>query len=96
VGTATSYCRALNLRYTFNAMNQLTAISDADESQYGATVTCDANGNITQVTGSGAHHGGGLIGDWTSPLPTGTSPRAREHADDRLHYRRQRTRRKYE
>jgi len=50
VGTATSYCRAMNLSYTFNAMNQLTAISDADESQYGATVTCDANGNITQVT----------------------------------------------
>ena len=31
-------------------MNALTQVTDSDQSDYLATVTCDANGNITQIT----------------------------------------------
>ena len=39
-------------------MNALTAISDGDDGNYGCTVTCDANGNVTQVDESQAGQGG--------------------------------------
>jgi hypothetical protein len=39
----------MNLSYTFNAVNQLTALTDADDANYNATVSCDANNNITSV-----------------------------------------------
>jgi hypothetical protein len=39
----------MDLTYTFNDVNAMTAIADADDSDYAATVTCDANGNITQI-----------------------------------------------
>ena len=37
----------MDLSYTFNSVNALTAISDSDDGNYSATVTCDANNNIT-------------------------------------------------
>ena len=52
------YGKAYNLSYTFNSVNALTAISDGDDGNYGCTVTCDANGNITQVDESQAGTGG--------------------------------------
>ena len=38
---------AQDLSYTFNNVNQLTAISDSDAATYSAAVTCDANNHIT-------------------------------------------------
>ena len=55
-GYAASYGRSENLSYTFNSVNALTQVVDADESTYLATVSCDANGNITAIeerTGNG-------------------------------------------
>ena len=53
-GYNSDYDKAYNLSYSFNAVNALTVISDGDDAQYGCTVTCDANGNITQVDESQA------------------------------------------
>jgi len=57
-GYNSDYDKAYNLSYSFNAVNALTVISDGDDAQYGCTVTCDANGNITQVDESQAGQGG--------------------------------------
>jgi hypothetical protein len=57
-GYNNDYGKVYNLSYTFNAVNALTAISDGDDGNYGCTVTCDANGNITQVDESQAGQGG--------------------------------------
>jgi hypothetical protein len=57
-GYNSDYDKAYNLSYSFNAVNALTVISDGDDAQYGCTVTCDANGNITQVDESQAGTGG--------------------------------------
>jgi len=48
-GYNSDYGKVYNLSYTFNCVNALTAISDGDDANYGCAVTCDANGNITQV-----------------------------------------------
>jgi len=50
LGGTTSYGRAEDLSYTFNAVNALTQVTDADDSTYLASFSSDANGNITQVT----------------------------------------------
>ena len=57
-GYTSDYGKAYNLSYTFNSVNALTAISDGDDQGYGCAVTCDANGNITQVDESQAGTGG--------------------------------------
>ena len=48
-GFTASYGRAEDLSYTFNAVNALTQVTDADDSTYLASFTSDHNGNITQV-----------------------------------------------
>jgi hypothetical protein len=48
-GSTADYGIAENLSYTFNAVNALTAITDAVETRYTCVVTCDANNNITQL-----------------------------------------------
>ena len=48
-GFTSSYGRSENLGYTFNAVNAITQITDGDDAGYLATVTCDQNGNITEV-----------------------------------------------
>ena len=48
-GYESSYGRSENLSYTFNNVNALTQVTDGDQSDYLATVACDANGNITQI-----------------------------------------------
>jgi len=50
LGGTTSYGRAEDLSYTFNAVNALTQVTDADDSTYLASFTSDNNNNITQVT----------------------------------------------
>jgi len=49
-GSTTDYGRAEDLSYTFNAVNALTQVTDADDSTYLASFTSDSNNNITQVT----------------------------------------------
>ena len=39
----------MDLRYTYNVVNQLTAISDAADANFNCSVTCDADDNITQA-----------------------------------------------
>ena len=39
----------MDLSYTFDNVNALTALADSDDSTYSAVVTCDANGNITEI-----------------------------------------------
>ena len=51
-GQAGNYGRSVDLSYTYNSVNQLTAISDAADANYNCTVTCDADGNITQAVES--------------------------------------------
>ena len=41
--------RSVDLSYTYNSVNQFTAISDAADANYNCSVTCDADGNITQA-----------------------------------------------
>ena len=50
LGSTASYGRAEDLSYTYNNVNQLTQVTDADDATYLATVTCDANNNITEIT----------------------------------------------
>jgi hypothetical protein len=55
-GQTAYFGRSENLSYTFNNVNALTQVTDADQSDYLATFTCDHNGNITAVeerTGTG-------------------------------------------
>ncbi|MCH7472226.1 hypothetical protein IIA79_04670 [bacterium] len=51
-GQAGNYGRSVDLSYTYDVVNQLTAISDAADTNYNCTVTCDADGNITQAVES--------------------------------------------
>ncbi len=44
-----AYGSSVELSYTYNAMNALTAIADGLDQDYSCAVTCDLNGNITQV-----------------------------------------------
>ncbi|MCH7471359.1 hypothetical protein IIA79_00195 [bacterium] len=46
---AGNYGRSVDLSYTYNVVNQLTAISDAVDANYSCSVTCDADGSITQA-----------------------------------------------
>jgi len=48
-GYNSDYGKAYNLSYTFNSVNALGAVTDGDSPGYLCSVTCDANGNVTQV-----------------------------------------------
>ena len=48
-GQEDNFGQSMDLSYTFNNVNALTAIEDANAEFYTCTVTCDANNNITQV-----------------------------------------------
>ena len=48
-GQEDNFGQSMELSYTFNNVNALTAIEDANAEFYTCTVTCDANNNITQV-----------------------------------------------
>ncbi|MBN2082526.1 hypothetical protein JW859_10025 [bacterium] len=48
-GQTANYGSSMDLSYTYNNVNSLTAIADSDDANYSATVTCDANGNITEI-----------------------------------------------
>ncbi|UNM07828.1 MAG: RHS repeat protein [Planctomycetales bacterium] len=48
-GFTSSYGQAMDLSYTMNAVNAMTQITDADDANYNADVTCDANNNITEI-----------------------------------------------
>ena len=56
-GSGADYGIAYDLGYTFDGSSLLTAITDADNGAYSASVTCDANSNITSIdevmTGTG-------------------------------------------
>ena len=44
-----SYGSDVDLSYNFDVLNSPTQVEDADDSTYLCTVTCDANGNITEL-----------------------------------------------
>ena len=48
-GFTSSYGKAMDLSYTYNVRNNLSAISDADDANYAAAVTSDANMNLTVI-----------------------------------------------
>ena len=48
-GQEDSFGQSMDLSYSFNNVNALTAIEDANAEFYACEVTCDANNNITQV-----------------------------------------------
>ncbi|UNM08208.1 MAG: RHS repeat protein [Planctomycetales bacterium] len=60
-GYTSSYGKAMDLGYTFDVRNNMSAISDADDANYAAAVTTDANMNITEIdesydNGNGVNH----------------------------------------
>jgi YD repeat-containing protein len=48
-GQTANYGVSESLSYTYTAMNALASITDSLDASYTASVTCDANGNITAV-----------------------------------------------
>ena len=48
-GHTSDYGISEDLSYTFNAVNGLTAVTDADDANYSAAVSCDQNGNIVCI-----------------------------------------------
>jgi YD repeat-containing protein len=59
-GYTSSYGKAMDLSYTYDVRNNLSAISDADDANYAAAVTPDANMNLT-VLDESYDNGGGNI-----------------------------------
>ena len=61
MGQESNYGKSMDLSYTFDVRNNLNAIADADAAGYAATVTSDANMNITEIdeeydNGTGVTH----------------------------------------
>ena len=94
-GHETEYGQSMDLGYTYNTVNALTAISDADDANYECTVTCDANNNITLVAesvstgGSMANLTTVLSYDWANRMETNTVSRYSSADKDMVYTKRE-------
>jgi hypothetical protein len=60
-GHESSYGKAYNQSYNYDAVNAISTISDSDDANYSCTVTSDNNLNITQVDESKSGAGAGVL-----------------------------------
>ena len=89
------YGLSMDLGYTYNTVNALTAITDADDGNYECTVTCDANNNITLVAESVSTGGYSanlttlFSYDWANRLETSTVSRYSSADKDMVYTKRE-------
>ena len=94
-GHETEYGQSMDLGYTYNTVNALTAISDADDANYECTVTCDANNNITLVEeavstgGYTAELATAFSYDWANRMETNTVSRYLKASKDMVYTKRE-------
>jgi hypothetical protein len=64
----TDYGDPVDLSYTYDVVNALTAVADADDADYSCTVSSDANGNIAEVLEQ-QWSGGEPVAAWQAGSP---------------------------